>query len=108
MRSSLTFTALACAAMLTTPTIIAQPTLESPAETVSFELDLSLPKTELYEAIHDQARSHCKSDTGSSVFDPTIRRKCRADLVAQVMSQIGALDYANLDETGDVVSRTDS
>lgn len=108
MRSSLTLTAFAFAAMLTTPTTIAQPTLDAPSEIVSFEIDLSLSEDQLYAEVRDQARTHCKSEQGSRIFDQTIRRKCRTDLIAQVMSQIGALDFANLKETGDIESRSDS
>lgn len=107
MRSSLTSTALLFTAFLTTPDTIAQPALDAPEETVAFEVDLSLPKAQLYASVQDQARIHCKSDSGSSIFDPMIRRKCRKDLTAQVMAQIGALDYAILNEAEDAETRTD-
>lgn len=108
MRTSLTLTALACAAVLTAPTTIAQPSLEAAKETVSFEIDLDLPENQLYASVQEQARTHCKSDSGSMIFNSTIRRKCRMELTEQIMTQIGALDYATLESAAEVEPRTDS
>lgn len=74
------------------------PALASETETVTIQVDLDAPASEIYRSIREQAWTACKPEMGSHYVSArtTARRECQKDLIADVVNQLPASGLVRL------------